>query len=40
MGWYYPREKGGVGVYVYYMKVKLIDGTTTVVEGDVTIVER
>ena len=33
-------KKAEVGVYVYYMKVKLIDGTTTVVEGDVTIVER
>lgn len=33
-------KKAEVGVYVYYIKVKLTDGTTTVIEGDVTIVER
>lgn len=33
-------KKAELGVYVYYMKVKLADGTTTLIEGDVTVMER
>ncbi len=33
-------DKAEVGVYVYYIKVKLTDGSTEVIKGDVTLVER
>ena len=33
-------KKAGPGVYVYYLKVRLVDGSTEVVEGGVTLVER
>ncbi len=33
-------KKADLGVYVYYIKVKLADGSTQVIKGDVTILER
>ncbi len=36
----FSGSKAEVGVYVYYLKIRLIDGTTQLLTGDLTIISR